>query len=95
MSEFEATASPADEVTPARADHTRPSTRRPKPSAPGPRSPRGTALRLGGHTIKNYRLGDDAANTVSRLRRIFNQKTLPDDATVALAEQSVTIEWEE
>lgn len=61
--------------------------------------PRGPArpgdLRLEGHTTKSYALGDDAQRTVRYLRRIVNQRHVPDDATVAIGEGRITIEWSE
>ena len=56
---------------------------------------RGATARLGGHTIKRYTLADGATNTVAQLRGILNQKSLPNDAAVTVAEHALTIEWDE
>jgi hypothetical protein len=53
---------------------------------PGPRRDRRRlsdgdgALRLEAQTIKAYRLGDEARRTVGYLRRIVNQRHIPDEA---------------
>jgi hypothetical protein len=43
--------------------------------------------------IKAYRLGDDARRTVGYLRRIVNQRNIPDEARVAIDGERITIEW--
>jgi hypothetical protein len=50
-------------------------------------------LRLEAQTIKAYRLGDDARRTVGYLRRIVNQRHIPDEARVAIDGERITIEW--
>ncbi|HXA30098.1 MAG TPA: hypothetical protein VN193_15260 [Candidatus Angelobacter sp.] len=69
--------------------------------APAPRRRRGRrslgeadgTLRLEAQTIKAYRLGDDARRTVGYLRRIVNQRHIPDEARVAIDGERITIEW--
>lgn len=51
------------------------------------------SLRLEAQTIKAYRLGDDARRTIGYLRRIVNQRHLPDDARVTIDGDRITIEW--
>jgi hypothetical protein len=51
------------------------------------------ALRLEAQTIKAYRLGDDARRTVGYLRRIVNQRHIPDDARVTIDGERITVEW--
>jgi hypothetical protein len=51
------------------------------------------ALRLEVQTIKAYRLGDETRRTVGYLRRIVNQRRIPDDARVAIDGERITIEW--
>jgi hypothetical protein len=51
------------------------------------------SLRLEAQTIKAYRLGDDARRTVGYLRRIVNQRHLPDGARVTIDGDRITIEW--
>lgn len=60
--------------------------RRPSTDADG-------AMRLEAQTIKAYRLGDDARRTVGYLRRIVNQRHIPDAAQVAIDGDRITIEW--
>jgi hypothetical protein len=70
-------------------------------AAPAPRRRRGRqplgeadgTLRLEAQTIKAYRLGDDARRTVGYLRRIVNQRHIPDEARVAIDGERITIEW--
>jgi hypothetical protein len=50
-------------------------------------------VRLEAQTIKAYTLGDDARRTVGYLRRIVNQRHIPDEARVAIDGERVTIEW--
>jgi hypothetical protein len=51
------------------------------------------ALRLEAQTIKAYRLGDDARRTVGYLRRIVNQRHIPDTARVTIDGDRLTVEW--
>jgi hypothetical protein len=51
------------------------------------------ALRLDAQTIKAYRLGDEARRTVGYLRRIVNQRHIPDEARVTVDGERITIEW--
>jgi hypothetical protein len=51
------------------------------------------ALCLEAQTIKAYRLGDEARRTVGYLRRIVNQRRIPDEARVAIDGERITIEW--
>jgi len=51
------------------------------------------ALRLEAQTTKAYRLGDDARRTVGYLRRIVNQRHIPDAGQVAIDGDRITIEW--
>jgi hypothetical protein len=51
------------------------------------------ALRLEAQTIKVYRLGDDARRTVGYLRRIVNQRQIPDEARVDIDGDRIAIEW--
>jgi len=51
------------------------------------------ALRLEAQTTKAYRLGDDARRTVGYLRRIVNQRHIPDEAQVTIDGDRITIEW--
>jgi hypothetical protein len=51
------------------------------------------AQRLEAQTTKAYRLGDDARRTVGYLRRIVNQRHIPDEAQVAIDGDRITIEW--
>ena len=66
---------------------------------PGPRRGRRRlsdgdgALRLEAQTIKAYRLGDEARRTVGYLRRILNQRHIPDEARVVIDGERITIEW--
>lgn len=60
--------------------------RRPSTDADG-------ALRLEAQTTKAYRLGDDARRTVGYLRRILNQRHIPDAAQVTIDGDRITIEW--
>jgi hypothetical protein len=68
---------------------------------PAPRRRRGRrplgdadgTLRLEAQTIKAYRLGDDARRTAGYLRRILNQRHIPDEARVAIDGDRITIEW--
>jgi hypothetical protein len=66
---------------------------------PGPRRGRRPAteadgtLRLEAQTMKAYRLGDEARRTVGYLRRIVNQRHIPDDARVTVDGERITIEW--
>lgn len=50
-------------------------------------------LRLEAQTTKSYRLGDDARRTVGYLRRIVNQRHIPDAAQVAIDGDRIIIEW--
>ena len=50
-------------------------------------------LRLEAQTIKAYRLGDEARRTVGYLRRIVNQRHIPDEARVTVDGERITIEW--
>jgi hypothetical protein len=70
--------------TPSRAGRRR--GRRPLSDADG-------ALRLEAQTIKAYRLGDEARRTVGYLRRIVNQRHIPDEARVTIDGERITIEW--
>jgi hypothetical protein len=54
--------------------------------------PDGT-LRLEAQTIKAYRLGDDGRRTVGYLRRIVNQRHIPDEARVTIDGDRITVEW--
>ena len=66
---------------------------------PGPRRGRRSrtaadgALRLEAQTIKAYRLADETRRTVGYLRRIVNQRHIPDDARVTVDGERITIEW--
>jgi hypothetical protein len=62
--------------------------RRPRTEADG-------ALRLEAQTIKAYRLGDESRRTVGYLRRVVNQRHVPDEARVTVDAERITIEWEE
>ena len=42
---------------------------------------------------KAYRLGDDARRTVGYLRRIVNQRHIPDAARVTIDGDRITVEW--
>jgi hypothetical protein len=44
-------------------------------------------------TIKEYRIDDDARRTVGYLRRIVNQRRIPDDARLTIEGDRITIEW--
>lgn len=50
------------------------------------------ALRLEAQTMKAYRL-DEARRTVGYLRRIVNQRRIPDDARVTIDSERISIEW--
>lgn len=58
-----------------------------------PRTEVDGALRLEAQTIKAYRLGDESRRTVGYLRRIVNQRHVPDDARVTVDAERITIEW--
>jgi hypothetical protein len=98
---------PTDE-TPM-ADETRTTSADPAASAPPHAAaaskrrgrPRGAAsgtadsLRLEGQTTKSYALGDGSQRTIRYLRLVVNQRQIPDDATVAIESDRITIEWSE
>ena len=71
----------------------------PAPPRPCPRRARRPAtdsdgaLRLEAQTTKAYRLGDEARRTVGYLRRIVNQRHIPDEARVSVDGERITIEW--
>jgi hypothetical protein len=71
------------------ATTTRPSPRRGR----RPRTDADGALRLEAQTIKAYRLGDESRRTVGYLRRIVNQRHVPDEARVTVDAERITIEW--
>lgn len=48
---------------------------------------------LEAQTIKAYRLGDEARRTVGYLRRIVNQRRIPDEARLTIEGECLTIEW--
>jgi hypothetical protein len=50
---------------------------------------------LTAHTTKTYDLGADGLRTVLHLRRLLAQRSIPDKATVALGDRSLTLEWDE
>jgi hypothetical protein len=70
-------------------------------AAPSPRRRRGRrplsetdgTLRLEAQTIKAYQLGDDTRRTVGYLRRIVNQRHIPDEAKVSIDGDRITVEW--
>jgi hypothetical protein len=68
-----------------------------RPGRPRSRRARGSmsdgTLRLEAQTIKAYRLGDEARRTIGYLRRIVNQRHIPDEARVAIDGERITIEW--
>ncbi len=58
-----------------------------------PRADAADALRLEAQTIKAYRLADESRRTVGYLRRIVNQRHIPDDARITVDGERITIEW--
>ncbi len=84
------------------AAHPDPEAAAPPPAAPARPSPRrgrrprtdpDSTLRLEAQTLKSYRLGDDSRRTVGYLRRIVNQRHVPDEARVTVDAERITIEW--
>ena len=58
-----------------------------------PHSDADGALRLEAQTVKAYRLADESRRTVGYLRRIVNQRHIPDEARVTVDGERITVEW--
>ena len=79
----QATDAAAHDVAPAKRPRGRP---RRDPGAP--------PVALTGHTLKSYALMPDTT-TVAQLRRILNQRGIPEAATVQFGADRLTLEWDE
>lgn len=79
----------------AEAPATPPATASPRSLRRGrrPRTDAEGGLRLEAQTIKAYRLADESRRTVGYLRRIVNQRHIPDNARVTVDGERITIEW--
>ena len=68
-----------------------------RPGHGGSRAPRRVrnGVRLEGRTTTSYPLRDDGRRTVRYLRLVIGQAHIPDEATVAVDVDRITIEWDD
>jgi len=52
-------------------------------------------MRLEGRTTTSYTLRDDERRTIRYLRLVVGQAHIPDEATVAVDVDRITIEWDD
>lgn len=60
-----------------------------------PGRPRRQGMRLEGRTTTSYTLRDDERRTIRYLRLVVGQAHIPDEATVAVDVDRITIEWDD